>query len=516
MKKYNCLKIRTISIEEYIQKRKPDFNYSLDYFYFLLSIIIEKSTYLLKDKQESLWVPLSSNIMRNHPYDYREHLRYLSNKGAILVRKPYSSGRCFSYRLAFSLQYEPVDIYNITDRKLNRYISRMGSKNDKLPNKFKKKYMFLKKYFNSDELKIDVSSAMNENLKTFDESNLPEDKKVIKQRNDVIQLCSFLNGDFNISYNPRTDGRVHTLLTRTSKSLRKFIRYNDKTLSEVDISSSVPLFLYHLMKGLKEMDKKSDSLTIDDLKNHTINNQVDHLIDLIDNVTSDNDELISDNQKSSNNNHMSSLIHYMSEKSTELPDDEEIESFGSKVKNGTFYEVFEDDVHTIHHFSKANKKQDFREAINKGDFTRPLKKDEYLMENVKKLYGREFDGDQEDIRGVIKKNMLSMLNAKPGHYINEEAMFNMHFPGILRWLKEFKKEDHRLFSHLMLQIESNYMLNVVARKFNKKYNGKKPLFTLHDCLITTVDNLDTLYHFMFRELSKHLKLKPNLKKVIWE
>jgi len=132
------------------------------------------------------------------------------------------------------------------------------------------------------------------------------------------------------------------------------------------------------------------------------------------------------------------------------------------------------------------------------------------------MFGREFDGDAEDLRKVMKKNILSMFNSKPSHYLNEEAEFNMHYSSILKWIKTFKKRNHKYFSYLMLQLESYFILEVVARQFNNKFMGKKPLFTLHDCLITTKSNIGTLHEFMKKSLSKELKFDPILKIEVWD
>ena len=109
-----------------------------------------------------------------------------------------------------------------------------------------------------------------------------------------------------------------------------------------------------------------------------------------------------------------------------------------------------------------------------------------------------------------------MFNARPSYHLKAEAVFNNHFPSILIWLKTFKKSNHKYFSYLTLQLESYFMLNIVARKFNKKFRGKKPLFTLHDCLITTEDNIDELHLFMKETLAEALNFTPILKVEVWE
>lgn len=179
-------------------------------------------------------------------------------------------------------------------------------------------------------------------------------------------------------------------------------------------------------------------------------------------------------------------------------DNSELSLFGKLLLSGEFYNHFIDGMHTIHHFDNR------------------LKKDQYYLENVQDLFNREFDGDIEDLRAVIKCRFLSMFNAKSAHYLNEEAEFNMHFPSILKWIKEFKKVNHRYFSYLTLQTESHFILNVVARQFNKKFRGKVPVFTLHDSLITTEDNLILLEDFMKKCLTENLGFTPKMKMKVFE
>jgi hypothetical protein len=277
---------------------------------------------------------------------------------------------------------------------------------------------------------------------------------------NAIQIKEIANRDFSIKYTHKTDGRLHHQITRLSKELRKFLKYDEEELAECDLSASVPTILSYTLLNINN----SDSIPLNSVVNK------------------------------------SKLYypHYMFCKNAVPLDIIEVELFSKKILSGQFYESFIEGMHNIHHFDNS------------------LKPDEYFLKNVEKMFGREFDGDAEDLRKVMKKNILSMFNSKPAHYLNEEAEFNMHYSSILKWIKTFKKRNHEYFSYLMLQLESYFILEVVARQFNNKFKGKKPLFTLHDCLITTKSNIGVLHEFMKKRLSKELKFDPILKIEVWD
>ncbi|KAB1067952.1 hypothetical protein F6U93_08400 [Tamlana haliotis] len=455
MKQYSIIKPCILNLNNRLKHSPPDFNFNIDYAYWLVSEIIKKTAYKLESDETDIWIPLCSMITKKHPYDYRLHLRYLCENfpviGNVLFRDSYAVGNCYSYRLNPYFFKEKVEIVNVTDKKLLRFLrAKAVLKSD---NAFKKEYNFLGKYFN-EKLTIDSEAASRKNTDLYDE-NLNYKKHLL----NAGKITEIANGEFSIKYSERTDGRLHHQLTNLSKELRPFLRYDGKKLVECDLSASIPTILYYILSNIN-----------------------------------------------TNDIHMSNVItsnkyyyrHYMFCKTLETPMDKEIALFGEKVISGQFYETFIEGMHTIHNFDKS------------------LKPDEYYLKNVERIFGRPFDGDEDDLRQVVKLNFLSMLNAESGQFLNEEAEFNMLFPSILKWLKQFKKIDHRCFSYLVLQMESYFMLDIVARGFNRKFNGKKLLFTLHDCLITTEDNIDYLYQYMRESLSEVLKFTPVFSVKVWE
>jgi len=457
MRNYICLKPINLDLEKRTKEFPPDFKFNLDYCYWLIGEIIKSTAYKLEMNEGEIWVPLCSSILLKHPYNYRKHLRYLCENfpvlGNVLWRNEYSKGSCYSYRLAPFYFSEPIELYEINDNKLLRFINskiKLESNNE-----FKKSYNFLAKYFNTEKLKIDVDGALKKNRSLY-----AENKNYKKHLLNALQVSQIANGEFSIKHTPRTDGRIHSQITRLSKPMRSFLNYEGKKLAEIDISGSVPTFLFYILSNI----------------NNTTNLHLDSII----------------------NYTKIYYRHYMFCKRVGELDFSEISSFGEKILSGTIYECFEKEMHTIHHFDKS------------------LFPDEYLLKNVLKICNREFDGDMDDIRTVLKKRIISMLNAKPAKYLNEEAMFNMYFPSILRWVKLFKKVNHKYFSYLTLQTESYFMLNVVARGINKEFKGKIPIFTLHDCIITTEDNLELVYDYMSKTLTQELGFTPKLSTKQWK
>ena len=59
------------------------------------------------------------------------------------------------------------------------------------------------------------------------------------------------------------------------------------------------------------------------------------------------------------------------------------------------------------------------------------------------------------------------------------------------------------------------MLDIVARKLNNDLKGKVPVFTLHDCIITTEENLEFVESFMKNTLTEALGFTPKMKSKVF-
>lgn len=261
-----------------------------------------------------------------------------------------------------------------------------------------------------------------------------------------------------MTHKPETDGRIHSSLSGFPKEFRKFLRYENSVLAEIDISASVLTFLFFILSNLN---------------NHNI-----HINTII-------------------NNSKSYYTYYMLVKKRVTLCDKELEDFFAQIMAGTLYESLVEGFHTIHLCDTR------------------LKPDEYLLKAVTESFNRPFDGDMGDLIKVVKTNILSMLNAKTNTYKNEKAVFQSYFPNIHYFIMELKKKNHSFFSYLTLQTESYFMLNIIARKLNKDFRKKIPILTIHDCIVTTEENVEFVKEFMDTTFLKELGFVPMLKSEIW-
>lgn len=276
-----------------------------------------------------------------------------------------------------------------------------------------------------------------------------------------------MNGKFNFHCEPKTDGRLYTAITNFPSILRPFLRYDQKILGEVDLSSSVPFFLYCILKSVLENK-------IEEIQSRKVN---------------------------------SNLFTYMLGKTVVTLDITEVEHFGKIIKENKLYDTLMDEFLDIHLFDTS------------------LKPDEYLLVNFEEIFKRPFDGDVDDLRKFAKMRILSMFFARPDAFIHEQAIFQKHFQTIHLYLKKYKQhklkginniDQHKKLAHLGFQLESDLMLNHIARDFNNLYKREKIIMSLHDCLITTKENVPLLESFMRDKFIEQLGFAPNLKVKYWE
>ncbi len=462
MKEYHIIIPKKLNLEERLKEYPPDFEFNLDFAYFVISDILKQTAYKLQEEDypnirfEDIYIQQCADDLQLLNRNYRKHIRYLcenfTGAGNILWREDYREGVCYSYKLAPYYEKGALKTVILKDKCLIKKIKARSEFT--VPNRLKKTYNFLVGYIDPSRLKIRTENAFK-----YVSEQYKRDRKYKNQLINLVKVLSLQNGEYFISYNSKTDGRIHTNITTFPKELRKFLRYDGKRLAEIDISSSIPSFLYFLLSNI-----------------NTNNIHINNVITCS----------------------KAYFIHYMSVKSSTELDMKEIELFGKQVLSGGFYKGFIEDFHRAHYI------------IGK------LEPDEYYLKNVKKICGREFDGDLKDLEKVVKKNMLSMLNAKPNKYLVEEILFWKKFSSINYFIMSLKKENHKYFSHMMLQLESYFMLHIVARQLNNTYKRKIPIFTLHDCIISTEDNMGKVYDFMKKTLSKELGFKVRMKCKIYK
>ncbi|MBO6515210.1 MAG: hypothetical protein JJ975_01490 [Bacteroidia bacterium] len=381
------------------------------------------------------------------------------NPNGFITRGPYSvkDHKCFTYSMLKG-SLDTMVLKGINNQKL---INKLILQETKIDDTVYSRYPFLLRHFNTKKLKINTYKA----LKIIQEKS--QSTEEIFSRLRCIQ--DIHNGTYRISLNPETDGRVHTPITSLPKSVRQHVSYNGKPLVEIDISNAVPFFIFLFLKTShqKNTPKVFSSST----------NNCYPLASFLDVLSS-----------------VAFITYSMILKKLRHVDTNEFELLRRTTTTGTFYDQFVEDFKESHSYAELKKMS---------------------IEN-----GADFNGSHKDIKRIVKKRMLSMIYAKPKGFKKEQAIFARHFPTLLLALNSAKisgkgKERYKNLSHLFMQFEASIMINLCARRFNQKFARHAPIFTLHDCLITTADYAAKLQEIIESEFLEHFSVKPKLKRQIW-
>lgn len=471
--KYYALIPEHLNLQELTKNFPPQFDFNYDLAHWAIHCIIEKSAFKIKNSNETdkIYIPLSSTILQNFNRDYDKHMNYLRerfpNTEKILSRQNYEKGRCFSYKLTPFYSQKKLKHVELTDLRLIKKIRDRKTQKNPDPVKHKKmmearnKFKTLINYFNPEKLTIELRDALNQ------EGNLLEENgNYNKYALNAVKIIKIQNGEYFFSHKPETDGRFHSSITTFPKHLRKHLRYNGERLAEIDISASVPFMFYYLLSN--------------------INNTNSNLYNII-----------------TSNKHY--YINYMLAKNSVTPDNREIQQFGDLVLKGKFYESFISDFDKLYIESKSYWQYVATKQRQKKLFTNNY----FSMEKTENVLS------YEEKKKILKKNILSMLNAKCGKFKYEEQIFKNKFSTIYEFIQTFKKEEHKPFSHMMLQIESFFMLKIIARNLNNKHKRQIPFFTLHDCIITTESNMLIVKDFMEYNFAKEMGFVPVLKEEVF-
>src|SRR5690554_5682025 len=177
----------------------------------------------------------------------------------ILDRDNYIKGeKSFGYRLSNSyFRGKPLSVQYITDDKIIKSVIEEETKIHSIVKRGT--YKFLMKSFNPDKLEINIEEAV-----TLCEGRYKEHRNYNKYVKELTQILNIYNGIYRITFKEDSIERLYTNITQLPKVYRRFITYDYKRLTEVDISNSVIYFLGILLKDY--------TLISDTIKNNTIKN----------------------------------------------------------------------------------------------------------------------------------------------------------------------------------------------------------------------------------------------------
>jgi len=214
---------------------------------YFVSLIIEKSCSLKGIKVNGYdYVPLSSKILRERHYNYKEVLQFLNRQGVISISSSYASGKyCRGYKLV-DKYVGHVSAVPITDQRFkHNVVKKYKSNSTKDYSLTPVKY--LDKWLDSSELDFDMDKAKQilSNLQEIAETS----GKMLS--NHQIQVYSLGIAKCSVKDKSRgkdkTSGRYHSYITNLKSDFRNCFTYNGRKLFQLDLVNAQPYFMQALL-----------------------------------------------------------------------------------------------------------------------------------------------------------------------------------------------------------------------------------------------------------------------------
>lgn len=400
------------------------------------------------NEHDKKFAPLSTEILQEVVYDYKNYLNFLVDTGIWLSDNHFIPGeKCKGY--CFNI---PYDGQRLKEERIDCYILKKAKRRalDKRNKELKKSmwgYGYLTKWWETDKLKIDLIAVdawlalyEKENIQLIKDDSKKKKAERIKRAIDTTEDFKQLARNINYHkahYSFSGDGhRFYTPISNLKRELRNFLTYDGQPLVEVDIKNSQPFLSIKLFDlSFWECSKNNQNLNLKGIDTDIYN-------------------------KVKNNNCYNDIITLLKTSKSLNHKDSDIEKYTDLVVNGLFYE------HIQKHFEPL-----FPERFNKRS-------------NVKKEVLRIFYVENEDT---------------DKHFYRPCKIFKYHFPLVYELFRLIKEIQGNYLPIILQRIESFLILDVICKKISVLH-PHIPLFTIHDSILTTQGNEAIVEDIMAREI----------------
>jgi hypothetical protein len=264
----------------------------------------------------------------------------------------------------------------------------------------------------------------------------------------ILNNISNLTKNKGISYSRSSNNlRLNTDLTSISKFLRRYFTYDKKPLTQLDLSSSQPLLLYHLInsKPWKKL-KKEDKNVLSDQYIKVLQRYIEKDTYMLDTLNKINDSKLNN----------------------------ELLRFKNLFK-GDFYN------NIIEEIKRCNTR-------------------------AKKMIG--FD-NRDNCKNTIMYLLFEKFTDKKRTPLQYE-LFKNTFPLITEVLNTLKNVQKNSVALILQRTESELFIDVITKQI-AEINPEIPLFTIHDAIYTTDEYKDIVYQVMTEILTNEIGIVPVIK-----
>jgi hypothetical protein len=428
------------------------------------------------------FVPLYSKALQDVVDNYKQYLDFAIDTGIIERNNSYQvGGGSKSCRFTAAYQGELTE-YTPTDFTLIQNL-RHYRENQK---KTVVKHDYLTKWFNK-KLKIDtkkIECFLDEEwqLKNDNEDLWEWDASRKKYKNHYLQqVCSKMAAEYIArgEYNLKIDDKVHRFhsnLTNMRGLVRNALTYDGQNLVAVDIKNSQPYFSLLLLQENfwnANSDSKKDLFLLKSLQN-TSKKKKDwypkklNYIKMIKTIKFKKEDNIKYKSIIMLGETMAALIN------KGFDDDKYL--FEDLVVTGKLYKTLEIAL---------------KRDLNMLDATR----------NTAKI--AVFQAIFSDNKFIGTKEAAS------------KKLFSELFSSIYKVYYEIKRKGKILLPVLLQNIESHFIVEVIARRIAKEHPNL-PIYTIHDSIVTTMGNEQIVADIISEELTKGVGKAPSLKFEYWK
>jgi hypothetical protein len=250
-----------------------------------------------------------------------------------------------------------------------------------------------------------------------------------------------------------TNWRYNSTITNNPKIFKKYLKYNNESLVQVDLKCSQVYLLSSILNY--DFFKSNDQLSFHQIMNSLLN-----------------DKFIKDIKS-----HLFSPLMFAHFEQRKYLGKDEIT------------------IRDHHEFQK------FRDAPFQEDFYSHL----FELEHGVSPTGAQRKSIKKDIMYVLFQN-----NRKHRELLEGVRLLEKFYPFVNQFiLKIMDKVGKRNFSLLLQRVESYLILDCVVPEFHRRCLAA-PIFTIHDCIITTEQHKLELTNVMFEVLHEKTGIKPGL------
>ncbi|MFT3904005.1 MAG: hypothetical protein QM727_12580 [Niabella sp.] len=464
-----------LDMDAILSENPPDFKYQRDNFIYIVHLISSIPTWkkdfdIVKYRG---FTPVHKLYLSSRIHNYRPYIDYLKQQGVVIEGTSYMPGH-YACGLKFTERYRTkVKGCYITKNTLIKSIMESSHNRDI---EAEKRLPFLKDWFNSN-LTIDMEAVKSylDGEAEKEKADMFEMKRLGKVKKDSsLSIDELATHRYNMRLIPadkindgrgyrlkidNTSGRFHSPLTNLKKELKQYLKHNGETLYGIDIVNSQPLL----------------SL-----------------------VVLDYDLFIK--------NGIYKIIAHYNEKFKGLAEYPELSDTSHSLSTML--------VELIKDCHKAADVQIFRKSVIEGSFYEQFAN--LLKENF--LLPEDVLGDRIKERKYAKRAIFTAFFSKQKSVIwNKEIQaFKQCFPTVFEIFNLIKsgKGNHATLALLLQRVESNLVLHNICYDINKAY-PESPLFTIHDSIASTSENIFNFRNIFERHLFEKLGEVPKLMVEKW-